>query len=162
MCNNTISKNYIHNYMNIFYDGGSIYTLSDQPNSVCSDNYVENMRTGARGYGWNALYADEGTRHLTIKNNVCEVQQDQKIQWLGLQSVGAGAKECPVDNNYTTSTSKNDNNGQSINNTHYYPKADWPKEARDIISNAGLEPAYKDIKDNLNRQQMKMLQNTKN
>jgi len=146
MRDNTISRNHIHNYMKVFYDGAGVYTLSAQPNSVCSENYIENKAIGARGYGWNALYADEGTRHLTIRNNVCEVRQHDKIQWLALQSVGQGAKECPVNNNYTTSTSLNDNNGQPVSGTHYFPKADWPQEAKDIINRAGLEPAYKDIK----------------
>jgi hypothetical protein len=149
MRNNAISRNHIHNYMNVFYDGGGIYTLSSQPNSVCSDNYIENMRVGARGYGWNALYADEGTRHLTIKNNVCEVQQHEKIQWLGLQVVGEGAKDCPVDNNYSNSSTFQDNK-QPVNNTHYYPQANWPQEAKEIINHIGLEPAYRDIKKKFN------------
>jgi len=147
MCNNVITNNYIHNYMNVFYDGGGIYTFSNQPNSLIANNYIENMRVGARGYGWCGLYTDEGTRHMTVKSNVVEVQQDEKIGWLCLQSVGQGALECPVINNYTTSTSKNDNKGQPIVNTHYYPKADWPKAAREIISNAGLSAEFKDIKE---------------
>jgi len=156
MCNNTISNNYVHNYMNVFYDGAGVYTLSDQPNSVCSDNYVENKKIGARGYGWCGIYFDEGTRHVNIKNNVIEVQQDDKIQWLSLQSVGQGTKECPVDNNYTNSTSKNDNNGQPISNTHYFPKADWPDEAKNIIKKAGLEESFRDIKDKVNRQELQI------
>ena len=56
MCNNTISNNYIHNYMNFYYDGAGIYTLSNQPNSVCKNNYVENLRIGARGYGCRDLF----------------------------------------------------------------------------------------------------------
>jgi hypothetical protein len=149
MCNNTISNNYIHDYMKVLYDGAGIYTLSSQPNSFCSDNYIENMKTGSRGYGWCALYADEGTRHLTIKNNVCEIQQDKIIYWLSLQTVGQGAKECPVVNNFTNSSTFGAN-GQPVTNIQYYPKADWPVEAKKIINNSGLGAAYKNIKDNLN------------
>jgi hypothetical protein len=150
MGNNMINNNYIHNFMKIYYDGGGIYTLSYQANSVCSDNYIENMKTGPKGYGWMALYADAGTRGLTIKNNVCEVQQDENIRWLYLQVYETGAKDCPVDNNYTNSSTIQDNK-QPVSNTHYYPKADWPKEAMEIIRNAGLEAAYKEIKDDLIR-----------
>jgi len=163
MCNNTISKNYIHDYMNFFYDGAGIYTLSNQPNSFCENNYVENMRMTARGYGWCGIYFDEGSRNFTIQKNVIEIQQDEKIEWLSLQHVGQGTKDCKVIGNYTTSTSKNDNHGepQPIHDTHYHPKADWPQEAKDIIKNAGLEDGYKDIKYQLKPQNRKINLNSK-
>lgn len=160
MRNNILSKNYIHDFMKVMFDGGGIYTLSNQPNSVCSDNYIENMKLGPRGSHWDALYADEGTRNLTIKNNVTETQQLKGINWLYLQTVGQGAEECPVDNNYTNSNIKVDN-GQPVNNTHYFPNADWPKEAQEIIKNAGLENNYKDIKNKLIPQKQKVNPNTK-
>ena len=118
------------------------------------------MKLGPRGYHCDALYADGGTRHITFKNNVTETQQLAGINWLYLQNVGPlGATECPVDNNYTNSNVMVDN-GQPINNTHYFPKADWPNEAKEIIKNAGLEDEYKDIKDKVNRQELRIKSKT--
>ncbi len=147
MRNNAISYNYVHNYMRVLYDGGGIYVLSKQPHSICANNYIENMSIPTRGYGWNALYFDEGVRDFTIKNNVCEVQQDDHIQWLGMQNIKAGAKDCLIENNFTNSSTVQDN-GNPIINTHYFPKADWPSEALEIKRKAGLEDPYKSIKAN--------------
>ena len=144
--NNTIRYNHVHNYMNVLYDGGGIYVLSNQPNSVCSFNYIENMSVSVKGYGWNALYFDEGVRNFAITNNVCEIQQDDLIHWLGMQNVNTGAKDCKIDNNYTNSITLQDNNNH-VSRIHYRCAGDeWPKEAREIIQNAGLEKEYKDIK----------------
>jgi len=145
MRNNAINNNFIHDFMKVFYDGGGIYILSNQPNSFCTGNYIENMKVGARGIGWNAIYADEGTRHVTITDNVCEIQDEQGVQWLSMQSIGTGSKECTIHNNFTNSKRFGHNN-QTITNTHFFPKADWPKGALQIIGNAGLEGAFKSIK----------------
>ena len=107
------------------------------------------------------IYFDEGTRNFTIQKNVIEIQQDKKIYWLSLQSVGQGTKDCKVIGNYTTSITKNDNNGQPIHDTHYHPKADWPQEAKDIIKDAGLEDEYRDIKNRLKPTDLKNTLNSK-
>ena len=145
MSGNSISHNYIHDYMKIYYDGAGIYTLSNQPNSNCENNYIENMGVGPRGYGWSTIYADEGSRNITIKNNVSEVKQAEKIQWLVLQSVFQGAKDCVVENNYTNSTTLHDNH-QPVKGTQYFKDANWPVQAREIIQKAGISPEYNDIK----------------
>lgn len=145
MQNNVIRYNYIHNYMKKVYDGAGIYTLSSQSNSVCSENYIENRTALARGYGWAGIYFDEGSRYFSVEKNVIELKQDDKINWLTLQVVGQGASECYVNKNYTTSTTLEDNK-QPILNTYYSEKAQWPKEAQDVINYAGLEPEYKEIK----------------
>ena len=146
MCCNTINYNYIHDYMLTYCDGAGIYTLSNQPNTVYSFNYIENMRVNNHGYGWMALYADEGSRNLTISNNVCEVQQHDRIAWICLQDNGEGSKDCLVDNNYINTKTEFGNSRQPISNTHYFKNAIWPEEAKRIIQNAGLEIGYIDIK----------------
>lgn len=148
MQNNTIQYNYIHNYMKKVYDGAGIYTLSSQSNSVCSENYIENKTAQVRGYGWAGIYFDEGSRYFNIEKNVIELPQNDKIYWLTMQVVGEGASECYVNNNFTTSTTLQDNK-QPVLNTYYSEKAKWPKEALDIIQNAGIEPEYKGIKKNV-------------
>jgi hypothetical protein len=41
--NTQVKNNYIHDFMYYMEDGGGIYTLSYQPNSVIKGNFVENM-----------------------------------------------------------------------------------------------------------------------
>jgi|GEM_PF-2830780 len=118
------------------------------------------MKLGPRGYHCDALYADGGTLNIIIKNNITETQQVAGVNWLYFQNVGPlGVKECPVYNNYTNSNVMVDN-GQRVNNTHYFPNADWPNEAKEIIKNAGLQECYKDIKDKFKAQNQEINLNT--
>lgn len=148
MQNNIIRYNHVHNYMTKLYDGGGIYTLSSQSNSVCSENYIENRTAQARGYGWCGIYFDEGSRYFDVEKNVVEVPQDDEIYWLSMQQVGEGASECYINNNYTTSTTFHDNK-KPVLNTVYCPNAQWPNEALDIIKRAGIEPEFQGIKNSI-------------
>ena len=149
MCCNTINYNKIHDYMLAYCDGAGIYTLSNQPNTLYSYNYIENMKVNNHGYGWMALYADEGSRNLTITNNVCQVQQHDRIAWICLQNNGEGSKDCFIDHNYINTKTEFGNSRQPISNTHYCENAIWPEKAKLIIQNAGLEADFMDIKKNL-------------
>jgi len=144
--NNKINYNFIHDYMLTYCDGAGIYTLSNQPNTVYSFNYIENMKVNNHGYGWMKLYADEGSRNLSIKNNVCKVKQHDRIAWICMQNNGEGSKDCIVDNNYINTKTEFGNNRQSITNTIYCENAMWPAEALNIIKNAGIEAEHIDIK----------------
>ncbi|MGF1777424.1 right-handed parallel beta-helix repeat-containing protein [Vibrio nomapromontoriensis] len=135
MRNNKVNNNYIHEFMRMLHDGGGIYTLSSQPNSVMNGNYLRNQ-TGEFG----SLYFDEGTQHYSASNNVIE----NSPRWLHIWT--STISDIDVSNTYTT-TSTQTNNGSniSISNTHYHPNANWPEEALAIIENAGLEPEYSDL-----------------
>jgi len=60
MKNNKINFNNVHevNTEPPMNDGGGIYTLSDQPNSECRNNFSGTKRNG--------LYFDEGTGHYSV------------------------------------------------------------------------------------------------
>jgi hypothetical protein len=74
MRNNRITDNTVKNYARQLYDTGGIYTLSNQPNSVISDNKISQPHpapyaTNDRGF---CIYLDARTDGFTIENNTTE------------------------------------------------------------------------------------------
>ncbi len=62
---NSITDNYLEDGMNfVFNDGGAIYTLGRQDDSVITGNYIEQMSKG-RG-----IYLDDGSYGFTVTGNV--------------------------------------------------------------------------------------------
>ncbi|MBQ7337141.1 MAG: right-handed parallel beta-helix repeat-containing protein [Clostridia bacterium] len=62
---NEISNNYIYNIMNVLFDGGGIYTLGRNDNTVIEGNYIEKVNND---YG--AIYLDDGSVGFTVYDNV--------------------------------------------------------------------------------------------
>ena len=62
---NRICQNYINNIMTVLFDGGGIYTLGRNDNSVISGNYISDVQND---YG--AIYLDNGSQGFTVHNNV--------------------------------------------------------------------------------------------
>jgi hypothetical protein len=72
MKNNTISKNKIHHYGKHNYDCAGIYTLSAQPNSSITENYIDSIYKAPYAHlpsHWFYLYTDEGSSYFTVKDN---------------------------------------------------------------------------------------------
>lgn len=72
MKNNRIIANRIHHYGKHNYDCAGIYTLSEQPGSVISNNVVENIFKAPYAHlpsHWFYLYTDEGSSGFTVKDN---------------------------------------------------------------------------------------------
>jgi len=151
MSGNKINYNFVHDIMLIANDGGGIYTLSTQTGSHCDYNYILNSSGSGQG-----RYHDEGTAGYTFNNNVVENIGES---WYRINQ----GTDITADNNYTNSTEvfNTGTNCPAPNNTHYYPKADWPEEAKEIIKNAGLEDSYKNIRDKLKPKQTSLKINNK-
>ena len=71
MQNNRIVGNKVTHYARVLYDAGGIYTLSNQPGSVISDNIISTpypapYATNDRGF---RIYLDARTDGFTIENN---------------------------------------------------------------------------------------------
>jgi hypothetical protein len=74
MSNNKIHANKIHHYAKHMYDVAAIYTLSAQPRSVISNNYVDSIYVAPYAHDphhWFYLYTDEGSSYFTVKDNWC-------------------------------------------------------------------------------------------
>jgi len=62
---NRVEANFIHDHMLYKNDGGGIYSLGAQPGNIYSANRIENQK-GDGGL----LYGDEGSRYLSVYDNV--------------------------------------------------------------------------------------------
>jgi L-rhamnose mutarotase len=72
MKNNSITKNKIHHYGKHNYDCAGIYTLSPQPNSFITENYIDSIYKAPYAHlpsHWFYIYTDEGSSYFTVKNN---------------------------------------------------------------------------------------------
>ncbi|UKT65425.1 L-rhamnose mutarotase [Pedobacter mucosus] len=72
MQNNIVSGNKIHHYGKHMYDVAGIYTLSAQPGSFITENWVDSIYKAPYAHlpnHWFYLYTDEGSSQITIKNN---------------------------------------------------------------------------------------------
>ena len=154
-----INNNYLHKILNTkIYDGGGIYTLGhtggslENMNEMCG-NYCYDI-----GNRYGVLYPDEGSSYWLIKDNV--VDQTEHPLWYGKGSAEEGSDSIVArwthihintinnihySNNYSTTTAKL-NNGTDIDFEEplYYPNADWPQEARTLISESGIRENYRD------------------
>ena len=73
MKNNRILNNEIHHTSQILCDAGGIYTLSKQPGSEMSGNYIHDIVLPEwADYGTSGIYMDENTDGYTVKYNVLE------------------------------------------------------------------------------------------
>jgi hypothetical protein len=70
--NNIIKNNYLHNVVNHLDDGGAIYTLSKQPNSVIEGNLIRNVRRSrwSLDYPTIGIYLDQGSDEISVQNNL--------------------------------------------------------------------------------------------
>jgi len=123
MRNNHIEYNHIHNVMRLLCDGGGIYTLSNQgPASTIQYNYIHNTVR--------SIWA---TTQYTPTYPVASIYLDQ------------GSSGFTIDQNCVVNTipkwEVNFNGTASYNTLGTNPSHD-----AGIIANAGIQPAYQDIK----------------
>lgn len=137
--NNTISNNYISDYMLQCNDGGGIYVHGLNPGSEIYGNYIKN---GTNGYG--GLYTDGGAREFTLYNNVMENTSSP------IFTAVSSIKNIKAYNNYATSGSAL-NKGTNCDIEEVIPilPNNLPSKAAEIVFNAGLEEEYATIKDRI-------------
>ena len=131
--------NRVHEVKQWFPDGGAIYHLSADPGALIAENYVYNVIDGI------ALYLDEGSRYVTLRNNVIS----NVGVWLNLNSQdGMAPRRTAMDNeavaNWYDSGRRTGSwtpylNNRDVDNT-LTPKGAWPAEARAVIDRSGIEP----------------------
>jgi uncharacterized protein YjdB len=144
-----IQNNHIYDLMGMgLRDGGAIYSLgttgaSAENKNLVSGNYIRNQMD-ANG----ALYADEASAYWRYENNVIDLKESppwhSPKRWALVWT--KTIHDLDFYNNYTTGEAYT-NSGVDVtfDQTHSYPNADWPAEARSIISNSGLQPGYQSL-----------------
>ena len=133
--NNKITNNKIIDYLGICTDGGGIYTLGNQPNSLVENNYIKN---GIRD--WAGLYFDQGSAFYTVRNNVIE----NATRWLYIWK--SSIHDIVLSNNWSNVAAFL-NRGTNI--TYESPLlvtgGNWPSGVQNIIKNAGFNPSYANL-----------------
>lgn len=133
-----VACNRLHDIKKLFHDGGAIYNLSASPDTLVMDNYIYDIpgRTG--------LYLDEGSRYITMRNNVI----DGAGIWLLINTLAdAWPRRATTDNRiignwYSTAKMISPhfgyNNNQLESNVEIADHQ-WPAAAVAIMNNAGIQ-----------------------
>ncbi len=132
--NTQVSYNLIHGTKRVFHDGGSLYNLSDNPGSSFDHNYIyDNQRTVG-------LYLDEGSRHVTLSNNVI---QDSGVWAFTNASSTNNTSDNTFSNNWYNGGATQVATGSPHNNVLtgnvQVSGTNWPSGAQQVIAQAGVE-----------------------
>jgi Right handed beta helix region len=139
-----IIGNRIERIMQVMRDGGGIYTLGAQPNSIISENYISDMKNDYGG-----VYLDEGSSNFLVERNV--VFNTPCGLFLHLTKVGR-IHDNRFDNNWVNTICfpinqiKQKQEDTVFSNTHFIFSRLLPEEARNIIHRSGLEKDYNYLK----------------
>ncbi|HEY5285224.1 MAG TPA: hypothetical protein VIM14_20690, partial [Polyangia bacterium] len=141
--NNTISANYVHLGMLQMNDGGCHYNLGFQPGTVVTENYCEGNGSGLSGTYWGD-YNDEGSAYITETKNVY-------ANFGSYVTANANASNntghITFTNNWGSSASPGlGGSGNTVSGNIQINGDTFPADAQMIVSAAGLEPAYANLK----------------
>ena len=128
--NNRITNNKIVEYLTVARDGGGIYTLGNQPNTIISGNYIKNGYEEFAG-----LYTDQGSIGITLTNNVI----DKAPRWYHKNTPLA----ITLSSNWATTlanTSKGDMTGYQA--PTLVTDGNWPSGAQAVINNSGFSASF--------------------
>ena len=116
--NNRVELNHIHDVMQQRLDGGAIYTLGAQPNTIIRANYLHDIPRGS------GVYLDQGSASIEVTENVVY----QALYPLNLNNYyQAGNTTCSIHDNSFDQDSNPDGG------------------LADLVADAGIQPEYQDI-----------------
>lgn len=137
-----VAFNLIHDVKRHYKDGGTIYNLSASPGTIIAENYLYDLHQQI------GLYLDEGSRYITIRNNVVKDAGD----WLFVNAINDHfPKRITRDNVATGNWHDSDKTwGQwtvyqnnIISEDHLVTDDNWPSEAVAVMERAGIQPDAK-------------------
>lgn len=134
--NTVVSYNKIHGTKKLFHDGGSLYNLSANPGATFSANYIyDNQHTVG-------LYLDEGSRYVTLTNNVV---QDSGVWAFTNANANNHTDGNAFTSNWYNGGATNVATGSPHNNTLtgnvQVSGTNWPTAAQQVINQSGLQRA---------------------
>jgi hypothetical protein len=133
-----VAYNRIHHIKKLFHDGGAIYNLSASPGTIIAENHIFDIPERI------ALYLDEGSRYLTVRNNVV----DGAAFWLNVNTLDdywplrVTTDNLATDNWYRGGQTRggwNAHNNNLMQGNQPVKSGAWPSPARKIIEAAGIE-----------------------
>ena len=134
---NRFTYNHVYDVMQEQNDGGGFYSLSAQPDSVVAYNYIHDVH----GY-MAAVYLDEGTCYYDVHDNVLEPYQF--VMFIN-ESRPDSIRGNKIHDNYANSFAWNLQGQYTAERNGVLVDDSWPLAAKEIVRNAGLEPAYRDV-----------------
>ena len=143
--NNRVAQNYIENTNLIATDGGGIYTLGNQPGTIIEENYIVQTEEPEQKTGINAIYPDEGSAYITIRNNVLDLAgvKDYADNVRDISLWNPSIKDIYVHNNYSTHINvRNDGTNCVVDYPQLYVKGAEPEEAKKIIASSAKEMEF--------------------
>jgi hypothetical protein len=133
-----VAYNHIHHVKQLFHDGGAIYNLSASRNTVIAANYIHDIPDRI------ALYLDEGSRYLTLRDNVI----DGAGTWLNINTLDdywplrVTTDNQAYGNWYTTAKvrgSWDEYHNNLARDNRPLKSGAWPAAARQIADRAGIQ-----------------------
>lgn len=140
--NNRVSQNYIENTNLIATDGGAIYTLGNQPGTVIEENHIIQNEEPEQKTGISAIYPDEGSSYITIRNNVIDAAgiKDYADNVRDISLWTSSIKDIHVHNNFSTYVNVRNNGTNCIVDTpDIYVSGAEPEEVKRIIASSAKE-----------------------
>lgn len=132
---NKVMYNRVHRNNLINFDGGSFYSLGQQPNTVVRGNYMSDQPNYIA-----TLYSDNGTKYQTVMENVLENVNQAYF-------LNSGTGYLTYKNNYSPHSGGiiSDDHTNAEPTIRYIP-GNPPIEALKIMKNAGIEKKWEQIK----------------
>ena len=164
---NKIVNNSFYNCITTLGDGGAIYTLSEMPSTIISENYIRSIGTPGveAAYHIRGIHLDEGTKYVLGERNVIDIEPGFACidcgDW-GYKGNNIWNRNYSTSSRYTTTGTYEP--GTKITEPITIPDAKWDDEAKNIISNAGPRAKYQDWFNRLNisaAENIKSIPNTK-
>lgn len=134
---NRVLGNYIHDSMQLLFDGGDVYTLGSQPGSEVAFNHIHGHHGCKKT---NAIYHDDGSAHWTDHHNVVQLMVAPTpcpdAAWVSMWT--PYVHDCHLYSNFVDSnvTSQHGTNCSVTTTTLFSPQA-VPAAAQAIIHAAG-------------------------
>jgi hypothetical protein len=134
--NTLVEGNRIHGVKLWYEDGGAIYNLSANPNSIIRNNHIFDISNRI------GIYLDEGSKHFTVTGNVVETGG----KWLNINTAGSMFRRRISTDNKASGNWHNSMStggrwlpeiGNDARGNFLVPDRDWPAEARKVIEEAG-------------------------
>jgi hypothetical protein len=130
--------NHIHRIKKLFHDGGAIYNLSASRGTVIEGNYIHDIPDRI------ALYLDEGSRYLTLRDNVVAGTGT----WLNVNALDDyWPLRVTIDNQaygnwYTAAKVRGSWDAYHDNvarDNRLMKSGGWPEAAKQIVGRAGIQ-----------------------
>ena len=148
--------NYIHDFQKGegMGDGGGIYTLgyttatAQEPNQISRNYFRDNYTSHPTAGGM--IYLDNTSSNYIIEGNVLD---NRGAAWYTSPNAFANSSYTTINNlwkdNFSTIPVKGYTNKLETNiifeNNQYFPDANWPEQAREVIRKSGLEPEWQHL-----------------